>query len=173
MLISLAIASLWDAVPAISTSVHSVFDPSLGALLNYNLNAGFLMIVGFLTLVTVLLQKYTTDQATIKELKEEQKLLQSEMKKYRDHPEKFMEFQKQSMEASFKIMPLIMRPIMYTAVPFILLFRWFGDYFTSITAEIYGTFSTQGVALLPSWIWAYLLTSIFFSIVFRKMFKVH
>lgn len=129
MILSILIASFWDKISFLKDSIHFAFDPSLGALLDLNLTFGMLTIVFIISLITTLVQKYGTDQKTLRELKKEQKILQEEMKKYRDHPEKLAEMQKKQLEFIPRTMKLSMRPIIYTGVPFILLFRWFMDYF--------------------------------------------
>jgi uncharacterized membrane protein (DUF106 family) len=96
-------------------------------------------------------------------LKDEQKKLQEEMKQHRDKPEKMMEIQKKQFELISQTMPLTMRPLLYTAIPFVLFLRWFGDYFLLHT-------SVKIIGL--SWFWAYLILSIILSTIFRKMFKV-
>ncbi|PIN93550.1 hypothetical protein COU54_02625 [Candidatus Pacearchaeota archaeon CG10_big_fil_rev_8_21_14_0_10_31_24] len=164
MLVSIIIAIAWNSVPGIRAGAHSALDPTLGTLLDLHLNIGFLIATAIIALITTIVQKYATDQATIKQIKQEQKALQAEMKQYKEHPEKLMELQKKSMELVFKTMPLTMRPLVYTAVPFILLFRWFGDYFIATPVKIFGFFS---------WLWAYILFSIVFSSIFRKAFNVH
>src|SRR4030042_6114527 len=68
----------WNKTPFIKNSVHAVLDPSIGALLSWNLTVGMIIIVFIITLITTLIQKYTTDQKALKELKEEQKLLKEE-----------------------------------------------------------------------------------------------
>lgn len=172
--ISIVVASLWNHLAILKTAVHSALDPSFGALLNWNLHLGFLLITLFFALITTLLQKYMTDQETLKQIKEEQKLIQAEMKQLQAHHEKFMELQKKSMDLAMKAMPISMRPVLYTSIPFILFIRWFADYFTSHgPAKIYGIFSTNGSFLFPGWIWAYILTTIVFSSILRKYMKVH
>ncbi len=174
LLLSIVVASLWDKMQIIKDSVHFLLNPTFGALLNWNLHLGFFLIAFFFTLITTLLQKYATDQATLKQIKEEQKLIQEEMKKFREHPEKSMELNKKSMELAFKAMPLSMRPIIFTSIPFVLFLRWFTDYFSLYTgAKIYGLFSIHGSFLFPGWIWAYILTTIFISSILRKWLKVH
>lgn len=163
LIIGLIVPALWDAVPIIKDSVHAILNPTLGILLAWNANIGFLIITAILTFISTLIYKYTTDQKTLKEIKEEQKLIQQEMKKYKDHPEKFMEYQKKSMELSMKVMPMVMRPAIFTIIPFILLFRWFSDFFTANPASIPG---------FGHWIITYILLSIILSSVFRKMLKV-
>jgi len=163
MFISIAIAGLWETIPVIKNSVHSLLDPSAGSLLNWNLVLGMLILVFMIAIITTLIQKYTTDQKTLKEMKDEQKILQEEMKKYKEHPEKLMELQKKSFEFIPKTMKLSMRGIIYTAIPFILLFKWFWDYFNAL-----GNPKLLGMG----WILFYLLFSIIFSSVLRKILKV-
>ena len=117
-----------------------------------------------IAILTTIIQKYATDQETLKELKKEQKLLQEEMKKYKDHPEKLMELQKKQLEFIPKTMKLSMRAIVYTGVPFILLFRWFMDFFNTIPDFRFFGFL--------SWFWFYLIFTIILSSILRKIFKV-
>src|SRR3989338_6137897 len=138
MLLGLGVAFLWDSIPLVKTNVHAILDPTLGTLLNAHILFGFLTLAALLTFITTLFQKYTTDQQQLKELRQEQKLLQEEMKKYREHPEKMMELNQKSMAIIAKTMPLTLRPAMYTSIPFILLFRWFGDYFLAHPAKVLG-----------------------------------
>ena len=123
LLASFVIAGFWDSVAIFKDTAHAVLDPSLGILLNWNLTWGMLFLVFIITLITTLLQKYTTDQETLKNLKAEHKELHKEMQKVKDLPEKLMELQKQSFAFMPKMMKLSMRPIAFTGVPFILLFR--------------------------------------------------
>lgn len=164
MIVSLGVATLWDKVPMIGESVHFAFDPSLGALLNWNVTWGLMIITAILNLGTTLLHKKVTDQDLLKQIKEEQKLVNEQMKLYKSNPEKTMELSKKSMELAFKTMPITMRPVVYTSIPFILLIRWFGDYFKTNPVKVLG---------FMSGIWAYIVFFIIFSIVFRKLLKVH
>ncbi|MEI6731856.1 MAG: EMC3/TMCO1 family protein, partial [archaeon] len=131
-------------------------------LLQYSVNIGMLVIAGIITLLITLVQKYTTDQALLKQMKVEQKILSEEMKKYKDHPEKVMELQKKQLEFLPKTMEVTTRPLIFTSVPIILFFRWFNDYFATNPQHVFGL----------GWIWAYLIISIIFSIIFRKVFDV-
>ena len=163
MILSLLIAYFWDSASFIRNVAHSVLDPSLGGLLGWHLAWGMTLIVILMSFVTVLTQKYGTDQETIREMKKEQKELQEEMKKVRDHPEKLMALQKKRFEFFPKMMKLSMRPIVYTSIPFILLFRWFLDFFNAA-----GDVRIVGL----SWFWFYLLGSIISGTILRKIFKV-
>ena len=70
MIISLLIASAWNSMPVIKESVHAVLDPTAGKLLDFNLFWGMTIFVFIITLITVLFQKYVTDQEALKKLKE-------------------------------------------------------------------------------------------------------
>ena len=164
MLASMCIAFFWDSFPLIKNTAHAVLNPSAGVLLNWNLLYGMVILVFMIALLMTLLQKYATDQETLKELKAEQKILQEEMKKYRDHPEKLMEFQKKQLEFLPKTMKLTMRPLIFTGVPLILFFRWFMDFFTALGDPKFFGFL--------SWFWFYLIGSMIFSMILRKMMKV-
>ena len=164
MILSLVIAGFWDSAPFLKNAVHSVLNPSLGVLLNWNLTWGMMLIVLLISVLTTLIQKYATDQETLKEMKKEQKILQEEMKKYRDHPEKLMELQKKQFEFLPKTMKLSMRAIMYTGIPFILFFRWFWDVFTALGEPKFFGFL--------SWFWFYLIFVMIFSSILRKVFNV-
>ena len=164
MLASLAIAGFWDKVPWIKDNIHSVLDPSTGILLDWNIVWGMVIITFIITLITTLFQKYTTDQKTLREMKKNQKDAQKEMNKYKDHPEKLMEFQKQQFGSMGKMMKLSMRPMIFTGIPIILFFRWFMDYFDAIPDYRFLGFL--------SWFWFYFIISIVISSVLRKVLKV-
>ena len=165
MLLSLAIASLWTAIPGLRETVHFILDPTAGVLLNWNYTIGLLLLTALITFITTLLQKYMTDQDLLKTIKEEQKIVQQEMKLARSDPTKSMELSKKSMELTMKAMPITMKPLMYTVIPFVLFFRWFNDYFVAA--------GNPRLLGFMSWFWAYLVFSIVFSMIFRKVLKVH
>ncbi|MDO8623025.1 MAG: EMC3/TMCO1 family protein [archaeon] len=165
MLISLGIASMWDVVPFIKNSVHAILDPSAGKVLDWNMTYGMLILVFIITLISTLFQKYGSDQKTIKEMRDEQKRMSEEMKKFKDDPKKLIEFQKKQFESMPQMMQLTMKPLVFTAIPFILFFRWFMDVFTALGNPKF--FSVL------SWFWFYLIFSIIFSLILRKIFKVY
>lgn len=166
LVISMILAGLWDKVPLIKNSIHYLLDPTAGFLLNWNLNWGMLAVVFIIALITTLIQKYATDQKTLREMKKEQKEIQAQMKEFKNHPEKLMELQKKQFAMMPKQMKLSMRPIMYTGIPFILFFRWFNDFF--ITA------GSPKFWLGLSWFWFYFIFTMIFSSILRnkKVFDV-
>jgi len=164
MLASLVIAFFWDSLSFIKDSVHFILDPTAGFLLNWNLTFGMLIMVLVISFITTLVQKYATDQEALKEMKKEQKKLQEEIKKAERGSKEHQELTMKSMSSMLPMMKLSMRSIIYTGVPFILFFRWFRDFFTTIGDPKFFGFL--------SWFWFYLIFVMVFSSIFRKIFKV-
>ncbi|MCX6746833.1 MAG: EMC3/TMCO1 family protein [Candidatus Pacearchaeota archaeon] len=164
MIASVVIAACWDQIPFIKNAVHAVLNPSAGVLLKWNIEIGMIIIIFIITLITTLLQKYATDQGALKELKEQQKMLQEEMKKFRDDPGKTAELSKKQFEFIPKTFKLTSRSILFTGIPFILFFRWFNDFFVLLgNPKFFG---------FLNWFWFYLIFAMLFSSILRKMFKV-
>ncbi len=164
MFLSLLIAFYWDKAAFIKNSVHAVLDPSFGALINWNLEIGMILIILLITVISTLIQKFATDQKAMKELRQEQKILSEEMKKYRDHPEKMAEFSKKQMEFFPRTMRLTSRAMLFTSIPLILFFRWFSDVFAAMgNPKFFGIFG---------WFLFYLVLAIVFSAILKKVLKV-
>ena len=164
MFASYLLFGFWEKFTFLKEGVHAALDPSMGALLTWNLVGGMLIIVFLITIITTLIQKYTTDQKALKELREEQKLLQEEMKKFKDNPEKVAELSKKQMEFLPKTFKLTSRAILFTGLPFILFFRWFSDFFISMGSPKFFGFMT--------WFWFYFISTMIFSSLLRKWLKV-
>ncbi len=164
LLISMLIASAWDKTAWIKDGIHFLLDPTAGALLDWQLTIGMIIIVFILSLIITIVQKYTSDQVALKELRDEQKKLQKEMKEARNDPAKMAELNKKNMELFPKQFKLGMGSIAYTAIPFVLFFRWFNDYFTAIgTPKFFG---------FIGWFWFYFIFSLIFSMILKKQMKV-
>ncbi len=163
-LISMGIVFLWNHLPIIKNTAHAILNPTAGALMDWNITFGFIIILFIVAVLSNLAQKYGTDQETLKELKKEQKEIQKEMKKYQKEPDKVLEFNKKQMELVGKIFSVSMKGSVYTIIPFILLFRWFMDYFAAIPDFRFFGFFT--------WFWAYLLGILILSSIVRKLLKV-
>jgi len=165
---SLVIAGLWEQLPIVREIAHRILDPTAGYLLDWHITYGMLAIVLLISIFTTVVQKYATDQESLRELRKEQKILQDEMKEFKDHPEKLLALQKKQMqqipENFMKTFKLTSRAMVFTTVPFILLFRWFNDYFTLNTGiKFFG---------ILNWFWFYFIFVILFSSVLRKKFNV-
>lgn len=167
--ISFVIAGMWNDVPVIGESVHKALDPTLGYLINLNYRWGFFFIIFLITLVTTILQKYGTDQVALKKIRDDQKEIADEMKQHKDNPTKLMELQKKQLESTFgtflKTLELTMQPVIYTAIPFILLFRWFTDIFKNL--------GDPKILWFLGWIGTFFVLSIIFSAILRKVMKVY
>ena len=164
MLLTLLIVFNWDKWTFIKNSVHYVFDPTIGALLNWNLGIGMLIIMVILSVILAFVQKHTTNQDELKRIKKQQKDSQKEIKKLqKENPKKAMELQKESMPLALKQMRLGMASYVYTAIPFVFLYRWFYDYFI-----ILGTNKIWGI----NWILFYLISFMIFSSIIKKKMDV-
>jgi len=164
MVFSLIIATCWNTIPYLKDAIHAALDPTAGALLTWNLTAGMLIIVLVITIITTLIQKYTTDQKALRELRAEQKLLQEEMKKYQNHPEKIAELSKKQFAIFPKTFKLTSRGVLFTGIPFVLFYRWFFDVFTAMGDPKFLGFL--------NWFWFYFISMIIFSSLLRKWLKV-
>ena len=163
-LIAIVIVSLWNHVPLIKNTAHAILDPTAGALLNAHITLGALALFLIIAFITTFVQKYFTDQETLKAIKKEQKALQKDMQKYKENPSKVLELNKQSFKLMGEMMSITMKSSFITIIPLILLFRWFMDYFAQIPDfRFFGFFS---------WFWFYLLSVIIFSSILRKVLKV-
>lgn len=78
----------------------------------------------FVSLITVVVYKYTTNQNLMKQLKGEIKELQEKMKKSRDDMKKTMQYNSQMMEKNMAMMKHSMGSTLYTIIPIIILFGW-------------------------------------------------
>lgn len=166
MLGVILIGVFWESAPVIKNTVHSIFDPTLGKFLDWNMTWAMLILVAIINLIMTLVQKYTTDQETLKEIKKEQKAFQKEMKKYKDDPGKIMELNKKNFNFMKQTFVITTQSWIFTMIPIVLLFRWFHDYF--------GVDSLKGFKFFGifSWFWFYLVVSIVFTSIFRKVFDV-
>lgn len=164
MALSLIIAFSWTSIPSVKNSVNLILNPTAGALLNWNLTWGMMILVFIISITTTLVQKFLTDQNAIKSLKNEQREIQKEIKNFKHDPNKMMELQQKSLPLTFKIMELGMKATIFTIIPFILLFRWFLDFFNSAgNPKFFG---------FLSWFWFYLIFVMIFSTILRKILKV-
>ncbi len=76
------------------------------------------------SLLSLLITKYTTNQHLMKDLKDQLKTYQAEVKKLKDNPEKAMEVQKKAMDTNMQYMMHNLRGTLFTFLPIILIFGW-------------------------------------------------
>ena len=109
------------------------------------------------SLVSIIITKYVTNQNRLKELKSRQKELSKLSKEFRTDIKKVTEINKEMMELSMEMMKHSFKPMIITLIPLLLLFWWVGQTFATV---------------LPKWIWYYIIAGIASSLIFRKLMKV-
>ena len=164
MVLSMVLVLNWDKLPWLKNSVHAVFNPTLGVLLNWNMTIGMILILFVLSYLMTLAQKYTTDQDELKRIKALQKDLQKKSKEHRSDPKKSAEISKELMSLMPKQMKLGMRSIVYTGIPLILFYRWFNDFFIAAGSPKFFGFL--------GWFWFYFIGYFVFSSLMRKWMDV-
>jgi uncharacterized membrane protein (DUF106 family) len=167
--LTMIIAFNWKKWDWLRDGIHAALDPSIGALLDWNLTIGMIIVVFLISVIVVVLQKYTTNQEELKKIKKIQKELQKKSKEHKHDPKKSMEIQKEMMDLMPKQMKLGMRTIVYTGIPFVLLFKWFYDYFEALEASTGAPVRFFGFL---SWFWFYLIFTTIFSSILKKKFDV-
>ena len=80
------------------------------------------------------------------------------MKQNKDNPQRMMEINKQMMEDFPTQMKQSFKTSLVTLVPLLLLFNWLRGVYATTT--------------LTGWIWWYVGSSLVFSIILRKVFKL-
>ena len=81
------------------------------------------------SIIIIIITKYTTDQALMKKLKGDLKEHQKQIKELKGNPAKAMEVQKKSMELNMKYMMHSLKPTLITFIPIILIFGWMSSTF--------------------------------------------
>jgi uncharacterized membrane protein (DUF106 family) len=143
----------------------SFLDPILNPVMSVGAPYNLILMAFILTAGITLVYKFATDQKLMKELKADMKGMQKKMKALREHPEQMMALQKKAMEKNLKYMMQSLRPTLITFVPIIFIFGWLKLY--------YETIGNPDVLFGLSWFWSYFIITIIFSIVLRKLLKVH
>lgn len=121
-----------------------------------------------ITFISTLLMKHFTDQEHIKSLKKRQKELQKEIKESQKKKEftKLEELNKELIDLSLSLMKasFSIKMMLITFIPFILIFTWLKG--------IYNGVDETGDPLLKWWFLWYIGSAIFFSSIYRKLFKM-
>ena len=77
-----------------------------------------------ISLIIIIITKYTTDQTLMKKLKDDMKANQKQAKELKSEPAKALELQKKTMEMNMKYMTHSLKPTLITFIPIILIFGW-------------------------------------------------
>jgi len=130
---------------------------------SWNPMVSLLLISLFLGIISTLCYKYLTNQKMIKETKDDMKRLQEEMKLLKDDPNKMLEKQKELMQKNAPLMKESFKVVFYTIIPFGVIFLLVREAYTPLGKIAFGL----------TWFWVYFISSLVFSIVLRKLLKVH
>jgi len=146
--------------------ITSFLDPIFNPFMNLIPSPYNLIIFSLaLSVALTLSYKYITNQKLMKELKDEMKIYQKEMKEHKNNPEKMLDLQKKVMEKNMKYMMQSFKPTLITMIPVLIIFAWLRAYYVALDdpAVLFGL----------SWIWVYIIFSVLFSLVLRKLMKVY
>jgi len=134
---------------------------------------GILLISVILSLVTTLIYKYVTDQSLIKQIRADMKKYQEQMKQCKDDPAKMHEIQNQMMPLNSKLMMQQMKPTLITILPFLVIFWLLGQWYNNTVAiPLSFHFPLSHLPTGLGWIGTYIIFSMVFTTLFRKVLKV-
>ena len=132
-----------------------------------------------ITLVMTWLYKRFSDQEKIKQGKERTKELQEKMKNEKDQA-KLTQIQKEMLELSMDQMKHSMKPMLITFLPLIAIFAGLRYLYSNVGNIIPWNFNVPvlctvlpGVCNGAGWFLCYFIFSMIFSIIVRKILKVH
>lgn len=115
-------------VGATQSLTDLLFNPIFGWLLDIPPILAILFLSLLLGLVSTLLQKYLTNQAKLKRLRDDTKKMQKQMKELKD-PEKVMKMQQKMLPIQMEMMKESFKPLLVTMIPFLLVFFWLSHHF--------------------------------------------
>jgi|SRR3989344_797855 len=154
-----------------------VLDSFLNFIFGWVLSLGkpwSVIVISFLlSLLVNLAIKFLSDQNAMKKLKEEGQFFKEEMKKFKDEPHKLIELQKKAMESSFNYMKHSMRPTLFTLIPLLVIFNWLGNTFKTGETLIQLPFSIPLIGSSLGWLGTYIISSLIFSLILRKILKLN
>jgi len=152
--------------------MFEIFGVILGKLLNPLLAKlgplGFVVFISLLvSLVTVIVYKYTTDQILMKSIKEDLDKLNKKMREHKADSQKMMQVQKEMWSKQMTMMKHSFTSTIYTFIPIIILFSWL-----NANMGTYGKILPLGFVNF-GWLGSYILFAILFSMILRKILKVY
>ncbi len=129
----------------------------IGELIQSNPKISIIILSFIVTLFITIVTYFMTDREKMKEIKDKQKALRLDMKKFKDNPEKVMQLNKQMLEDMPEQLKHSFKPMIVTMIPLIIFFGW-----------LRATFATTSIS--SQWLWWYIGSSLVFSIIIRKVF---
>ncbi len=153
--------------------LENFFDWIFSPLVNLGDVWAIILISLILTFLVVIIYKVATNQDLMKKLKAEIKDLQKNMKAHKDDPTKFMEMQKEAMQKNMTYMKHSMKPTLYTMIPMLLILGWLSKTFGDKGELLSWGFKLPLFGTGFGWLGTYIVFSILFSLIIRKILKVH
>ncbi len=126
-----------------------------------------LIVAVALSFTSMLVTKYFTDQAMMRQIRDDVKKYQEQIKASKDNPQKVMELQNKIMGLNSKLLPQSFKPMLITIIPFILIFNL-----------LYKVFNNSIIIPLSFWpghlgfVGTYIIFSLVFTTIFKKLLKV-
>ena len=155
-----------------------VFEKTLNFLFGWAINLSSpwnIIVISFiLTLIVDLSMKFLSDQKAMKFLKEESENIRKEIVKFKHDPQKMMELQKKQVESSMKYMWHSLTPTAFTLLPLLVIFNWLRNN-PALSGEtlINLPFAIPLIGSGLGWLGTYIISSIIFNIILRKLLKLH
>lgn len=148
---------------------NGFLDPYLNPLLIKLGTLGFVALIAFIvSLITVLVYKFTTNQSLMKQLKHEIDDLNKQAKKHIQDQKKAMQIQKQMFEKQMIMMKHSFTSTFITLLPILILFSWLNQ---NLNGDKILNLYIFGWKL--GWLGSYILFAIIFSTILRKVLKVY
>ena len=146
-------------------------------LVDFAKNFPLLSIMVFSFIITIfflLAYKKFTNQRRMKELREKTAELRNKAKGIKD-PKELMEINKEMMSVSTEQLRISMKPMLFTAIPFLLAFSLLKDIYikAGVGDIIVWNFSLPVIGTGAGWLLSYIIFSITFNSIFRKVFKIY
>ena len=139
------------------------FNSVFSGLIAWNPTAALAIISFVLMMFVTLIYKYFTDQEALKSIKQEIKDIQNEMKEFKHDTQKVMELQKKSFQKTIETFKHQIKPMLITFIPFVILLPLLRNAYTP-----YGK-----IFLGMGWFGNYIIFTIAFNILLRKLLRVH
>lgn len=109
--------------------MSNILDPVLNFLLPLGPFWVILIISLFISVLTTIVYKYTTDQEKLKRLKADLKRYQKKAAALKSEPEKAVKVQKDMMKLNGQYMKSSLKSTLYTFLPIIIFFGWLAAHF--------------------------------------------
>ena len=153
--------------------LNNFFDAILGWTQYLGSPWNVIFISFLITLLITLSYKFLTNQSAMKDLKTRMKEFQKQMKESKGDMERYQQIQKEAMSTQMQYMKHSWKPMLYTFLPLILIFSWMRATFDSGLDIITWGFKIPLFGIGLGWLGTYIFASIFFSMILRKVMKIH